>query len=290
MGKASFTGDLPGSAGARLEPVILAQTRVTISLFILAPVLLALRGRDALSLDGRNILRCFLLGTLGLAASNFFYYYAIDKTSVATAIVLQYTAPIWVLVYMVARGLQRATPQRVSAVLLAFTGSGLAIGAMTLTAALPFLHFVGVTLNPAGVVAAQLAAVSFAFYNIYGQGLVAKIDRWKVLAYALAGAALFWMVVNPPWKVMAAGYSTGQWTFMAVFALTSMLLPFSFYFAGLQYLDPTRAIVTSCLEPVFAILIAAMFIHERLGFAQVVGIVIVLLATVLIQVPPKTKT
>jgi len=63
----------------------------------------------------------------------------------------------------------------------------------------------------------------------------------------------------------------------------SVLLPFSFYFAGLQYLDATRAIVTSCLEPVFAIVLAAAFVGESLEPVQVVGIGVVLIATVLVQ-------
>ena len=69
------------------------------------------------------------------------------------------------------------------------------------------------------------------------------------------------------------------------FSITSMLLPFSCYFAGLQYLDPTRAIVTSCLEPVFAILFAASFVHEAVGWVQAVGVFIVLVATILVQLP-----
>jgi len=71
--------------------------------------------------------------------------------------------------------------------------------------------------------------------------------------------------------------------------MLSMLLPFSFYFAGLQYLDATRAIVTSCLEPVFAILIAAAFLGEGLGPLQVVGVVVVLTASIVVQLPEKSS-
>jgi drug/metabolite transporter (DMT)-like permease len=76
---------------------------------------------------------------------------------------------------------------------------------------------------------------------------------------------------------------------MAVFAVISILLPFSFYFIGLQYLDATRAVVTSCLQPVFAILFAAAFISESLHWLQLVGIVIVLAASVAIQLPDKAR-
>ena len=75
-------------------------------------------------------------------------------------------------------------------------------------------------------------------------------------------------------------------TLIAAFGL---LLPFSLYFAGLHNLGPTRAIVTSCLEPVFAVAGAAIFVGETARPLQVMGIVIVLVATVLVQLPDKEQ-
>ena len=43
--------------------------------------------------------------------------------------------------------------------------------------------------NTLGVVAAELAAISFAFYNVYGQHLLQIYQRWTVLVYSLLGAA-----------------------------------------------------------------------------------------------------
>jgi drug/metabolite transporter (DMT)-like permease len=72
-----------------------------------------------------------------------------------------------------------------------------------------------------------------------------------------------------------------------LFATISMLIAYSFYYAGLQHLDATRAIVTSCLEPVFAIVIAAVYLGEALTWTQAVGVVVVLLATIIVQLREK---
>jgi drug/metabolite transporter (DMT)-like permease len=288
LGRAVFTGRLfaGGQALRPIDPLILAQSRTTISLLILLPILL-LKGRSSLRLRRRHLVQFFLLGILGLAASNYFYYFAIQKTSVATAIVLQYVAPVWVLLYMLARRLQRPTMRRVSGVVLAVLGCGLAVGELAAQRGFPWLAISGVRFNTVGVVAAELAAISFAFYNVYGQHLLQIYQRWTVLVYSLLGAAVFWQLVNPPWRVIAQHYSGGQWLFMAVFAVTSMLVPFSLYFTGLQHLDPTRAIVTACLEPVWAILLTALILGELVSPMQVVGIVVVLSATILVQRPER---
>ncbi len=288
MGRAMFTGRFSGGAYVLrpIDPLILAQSRSTIALLTLAPLLLVMN-RPALHVRRNHLAQFFLLGILGLAGSNYFYYFAIEKTTVATAIVLQYVAPVWVLLYMLARRRQRPTAMRVSGVVLAVVGCAFAVGEIAARNSFPWLAISGVRFNKLGVIAAELAAITFAFYNVYGQHLVKVYRRWTVLVYSLLGAAVFWIVINPPWKIAAQHYSSGQWLFMLVFSITSMLIPFSLYFTGLQYLDPTRAIVTACLEPVWAILLTAIILGEWVSPMQVLGILVVLAATVLVQRPDR---
>jgi drug/metabolite transporter, DME family len=220
LGRAAFTGHLlPGGASlGNIDPLILSQSRATLSLAVLLPVLLARRGTSVLRVPRRDLLQFILLGVLGVAASNYLYYVAIQRTNVATAIVLQYTAPVWVLLYTVVRGAQRPSLRRGTAVGLAVVGCALAVG---------LVGSGGFRMDTIGVVAALLAAFSFAFYNVGGHRVLARYDRWKVLLWVLAATATFWIFVNPPWKIIAAHYGRQQWGFMLVFSLVSVLGPFS---------------------------------------------------------------
>jgi drug/metabolite transporter, DME family len=273
---------LSASALRPIDPLILSQTRTTFSLLVLLPLLVGLQGWQRIKLPARDLAYCFLLGTLGVAVSNYFYYVAIQRTNVATAIIVQYTAPVWVLFYVVARGQQKLTAQKVAAVALAVTGIALVIdllGARSGSA---------LRLDAYGIIAALLASFSFAFYNVAGHRILARYDRWRVLIWTLTAASAFWMVVNPPWKIAAAHYAPTQWLFLFVFSMISVLGAFSLYFLGLQHLEPTRAIIASCLEPVFSILLAALLLGEVLRPIQTVGIVFVLAAIVIVQRPSRS--
>ena len=280
LGRAVFTGKLRigGEVVGKMDALTIAQGRVTFSCLVLLLILMTRRGVRFLLLPARDIVQLVLIGTLGMAASNYFYYLAIQRTNVATAIIVQYTAPVWVLLYMVGRGLQKPTLKRIGAVGLAVAGIALVID---------LIHGSGFRLDRIGVGAALLAALSFSYYNIAAHGVLARYDRWKILLWTVFVATVFWAVVNPPWKVAAAGYSSRQWIFLAGFSLISMLGPFSCYFAGLQHLEPTRAVIASCLEPVFSILIAAVALGEKVNAMQIAGIALVLLAIVLAQLPER---
>jgi drug/metabolite transporter (DMT)-like permease len=276
FGKAIFNGSL-FAGHALISPVVLTQTRTSFAVLVLAPFLLVRFGRRIFRINRSDLTLCFLVGTLGVACSNYFYYLAVQKSTVSLAITVQYTAPVWVLVYMVVRGRERATVQKSAAALVAMTGTALAIG----------VFHSNVQLSAVAVASALLASFGYAFYNIAGQGLVTRNHQFTVMFYVLLSSALLWLVVDPPWRLVAQHYSREQWEFLFAFACLSMVLPYMLYLSGLKYLDPTRAVITSCLEPVSAILFAVLFVNETLRALQVAGIVAVLAATVMVQIKPR---
>lgn len=277
-----FTGKfaLSGESAHPIDPLILSQTRTSFSLLVLLPILVGRRGWQRIKLPTPDLVQCLIIGMLGVAASNYFYYVAIQRTSVAIAIIVQYTAPVWVLLYVVARGQQKLTLQRVSAVAIAIAGIVLTIGVVGSKSTL--------RLDSYGFLAAVLASFSFAFYNVGGHRVLVRHDRWRVLIWTLTSASVFWLIVNPPWKVVSSHYTLEQWAFLFVFSIISVLGSFSLYFLGLQHLEPSRAIIVSCLEPVFSILLAAFLLGEGLRLIQTLGIVLVLTAIVIVQLPERT--
>jgi drug/metabolite transporter (DMT)-like permease len=271
FGKGLFEG-LLFARDPLITPVVLTQARTTFAALLLTLFLLVRYGTEFFRISKQDLLLCALTGTLGLAGSNFFYYWAIQKTTVAVAITVQYTAPVWVFLFMVVWGRQKATWTRIFAVALALAG-----------VALVKFFSAEIKLSALGVGAAMLAAFSFSFYNIVAQGLVTRNHPLKIMAYTLLSSAVLWLIVDPPWRLAARPYTGRQWEFLFLFACLSMLLPYVLYFNGLRFLDPTRAVITSCLEPVFATILAAVFVHEAVTVLQIVGIGAVLVATVMVE-------
>ena len=255
-----------------VDTVLLVQTRVTFSVVIMACVL-ALFRRDLLRVKARDLWRMALLGVVGIAGANYTYYVVIKEASVAVAILLQYTAPLFVMAYAAFTREEELTAAKVAAALLALAGCYCAVGGFGAASGLP-----------AGALAIGIcAAICFAFMTVFTRHLLARYSIWTVTLYGFGFASLFWLVVNPPWRVVAESPSGETWLGLFGLALISVLFPYSLFFAGLRHVVPSRAIIISTLEPVTAIVTAAIVAGEKFAFLQGAGATMVLGAIVMLQ-------
>ena len=255
------------------EPLILVQMRVTLSFAVLFLFFLTTNPR-LLRFNLRDIPHVLIVGILGVAGSNYFYYAAIKETNVSTSILVQYTAPIMVMVYTVIFQKERLSAMKLSALVLSIGGIILAVGAYDPAVIQGSLK---------GIIFALLAAVSFSIFNISGKSLTQKYSIWTGLIYLLLAATLFWSFINTPMDIINAGYSTEDWKVFGIIALISILIPYSLYYYGLKHIQSSKAIIISTLEPVIAIIAEWLFLNGRMGPLQIIGACSVIAAIVLLQ-------
>lgn len=256
-----------------IDPLIIVQTRVSFAFIILFSFLVILN-RPALKIKWSHSYKFALLGILGVAGPNFTYYYSIKLTTVATAILLQYTVTVMVMLYGILILKESSAWYKWLALLLSLAGCFLAVGGFEPEA----FH-----VNKLGLILGLLSAVTFAFLNIYGKILSSQYTRWTMMVFAFGFASLFWLIVNPPWKILAQNYSSQQWLIFVGFSMISILIPYIFYFLGLKYLQASRVIIISTLEPIVAILSAFIILGEFMSLPQILGGIMVIGAILLLQ-------
>ncbi len=257
----------------QVDMLVLVQMRMTLSCILLLAFFLLFR-RDFLRIDPKDLWRFALLGIVGIAGSNFTYYGAIRATNVATAILLQYMAPLLVLAYAAAAKTESLSFVKVAAAFISLAGCFLAVGG---------IGGDGIAVNSQGLFYGIAAAFCWAFTNVMLGKLLARYRVWTVILYAFICASLFWQFFNPVWSIAAAGYSFEEWRTFLIVAIISILIPHSLYITGAQYLTPTRSIITATFEPTVAIVSAYLVLGETLSPLRIVGAVLVVAAIVLLQ-------
>jgi len=252
---------------------------VTFSALILCGLLLAIKP-ELLRIRANDLWRFGLLGVVGVAGANFFYYFAIKESTVATAILLQYTAPFMVLAYSVAIHEERFTPVKLVAASISLAGCYLAVGGYQMALS---------QLTPLALASALGSAFCFAFMIVYSRLLLRRYSRWTTIFYAFVAASIFWAFVNPPWRGGMSDHPASLWGTLIVFAVFSILLPYALFIGGLRYIVPTRTIIIGTVEPIVAIVSAALLLGEYLTLVQTVGALFVLLAILLLYVRPEEE-
>jgi drug/metabolite transporter (DMT)-like permease len=258
----------------QVDTLILVQMRMTLSCVVLLAFFLLFK-RRLLRVGLKDLYRFALLGIVGMAGSNFTYYFNIRQTNVATAILMQYMAPLLVLVYAAVSGDESLTFRKIAAALVSLAGCFLVVAGRDFSLA---------GIGPAGLLSGCGSACCWAFTNIWLRRLVKRYNIWTCLIYAFIFASLFWLVIDPPWRIIAAAYPADLWGIFFVFAMISILIPHSFYFAGIRRLTASRAIITATFEPVVAILSAFLILREELTAVQLGGGAVVLAGVAILQI------
>ena len=256
-----------------VDPLLLVVVRAYLATLTLFGVLAAV-APDQLRIRRRDAWLAAIVGVGGLLTNNFLYFEALHLTSVATALLLQYQAPILVALYTVLVQRQRLSKRLVASLVLAVAGCALVVRAYDPAVLRP---------NLLGVVAGLGTAVTFTFYILTSRAALKTMRAWTLLAYAYLFASLAWAVVIPPWKILGRGFPPETWLAFAVIATVGTVIPFGLFISGLKYLPPTQASIVSMLEPVVATIAAYLILGETLLPLQIVGGGLVLAGVVMVQ-------
>jgi drug/metabolite transporter (DMT)-like permease len=257
-----------------VTPFQLVQLRTTISAALLFLIFFFTKP-ELLKISPKDIVYFIVLGTVGMAAVQFTYFFAISKIHVAAAILLEYMAPILIALHAVIYARDRLSMTTVTAIAVAVIGCYFVVGAYNLDL---------LSMNRLGILSGLGAAVSFAWYSVHGEYGMRRYDPWTVLFYALLFAAVAWNILHPPLGAFFKDYSPVAWGWIFFIATMGTIVPFACYFHGVNLIRSTRASITAILEPISAGLFSYIFLNETMEALQLFGGVLVIGAIVLLQI------
>jgi len=259
------------------DTLILAQTRTSLT-FVLLLLFFLFKNRDVFKIHTEDIWKFAVLGVVGISLTNYTYYFTAKESSVATAILVQYTAPVWVVLYSVYI-IKEEQFDRITCISLLFglVGCFFAVTAGSMQS---------VNLRGWAIVTGPISAFTFAYQIVATKQLLKRYSVWTMLVYMFGFSALFWLCVNPPWNIIAKNYTVQDWGIFWMFSIISILIPQTAFASGLKLLDASTAGIIGILEPVVAIVAAFFMLGESLGVVQLLGAALVVAAVGLLQLHP----
>jgi DME family drug/metabolite transporter len=259
---------------AGVAPLELAEARAVIAAVGFVVLDLRIRDRRRAATSRRAIVLTLGLG-LSIALVNGTYYLAIDRLSVAVAVVLQYTAPVLVVSWTALAGGRSPAPEVLAALIAGVAG-------VVLVVELPS-GAVG-DLDGVGIAFGLASAALFASYSLLGEQLGATFGALGAMSRAFLVAAGFWVLYQVPFGWPAELFEPSNLAGVLFVGLAGTLSPFLLYVWGIRRVRAERATIAATLEPVLAALFAWVFLGQSLGPLQISGGVLVCGAVALLQV------
>jgi drug/metabolite transporter (DMT)-like permease len=261
--------------------------RVAIAALVVLPFGIAsLHGRwDAVHRNARLIL---VFGAVAVAGAQFCYFSAVQHMEVGPAILIEYTAPAAVVVWMWLRHGQRPGP-------VTLIGAGLA--ALGLVLVLDLLS--GADLSLTGVLWALAAMVGAATYFIVSADEDNGLPPMALAAGGLVAGgvvlALLGLVGVMPMdtstvSVEYAGRTVEWWVPLVLLGVVTAALPYTSGIAGIRRLGSRLASFVALLEVVASVVFAWLLLDQLPLPVQLLGGLLILAGVVCVKLGERDTT
>ncbi|CAB4739156.1 MAG: EamA family transporter [Actinobacteria bacterium] len=255
----------------------LTQIR-TFGAFLVLFIYVYLKNKQLLKIKTKELPILIVFGIFGFAAVNLLYFLAIQRLNVGIALIIEFTAPIWIALWM--RYIQKKLVSK-----LMWWGLVIGLTGLVLIAQV----WRGLTLDGLGVIFAVLDAFALTIYFLVGEKLVGVKSSEATMAWGLGISSAFFAIIQPWWtfpfeKMGSVVDLTGRLsgislpTFYLVLwvILFGTAIPYFLVLNGLRGLSAATTSSIGMLEPVFGGIFAWIFLYEKLNFTQSVGVIVVL--------------
>jgi len=255
----------------------LTQIR-TIGAFLVLFIYVYLKNKSSLKIKAKELPILIIFGVFGFAAVNLLYFLAIQRLNVGIALIIEFTAPIWIALWM------RFIQKKLISKLLWW---GLVIGLTGLVLIAQVWR--GLTLDGLGVTFAILDAFALTLYYLIGEKLVGVKSSEATMAWGFGVSSAFFAIIQPWWtfpfeKMGSVVELTGRLSGISLPTFYLVLwvivfgtaIPYFLVLNGLRGLSAATTSSIGMLEPVLGGIFGWIFLYENLNFTQSVGAVVVL--------------
>ncbi len=217
----------------------------------------------------------FALGGLGLFGTSSCYYASMQMTSISTAVVLMYTAPIFVTVFSVIFMKEKLTVLKIISIACMLAGCCFVSG---LVGGFKF-DFVGILLG-------LLSGVAYATYNVATKiAVMRKNSSVTASFYSIMFMAVFALAFCSPWEIPQYVAKNPAITvpFIIGLGVITHVVPYLLYSNAMSYLPAGTTTAMGIIEPMSATLFSVFVYQEVLDVWAIIGIILILFAVFLLS-------
>lgn len=208
------------------------------------------------------MLACGILFASDIAVWNI----SIQNSTATQATLLTNLSPIWVGVFSLIFLKFRPRKSFWLGTLIALIGMTVFVGVDTiLNLQLDFAFFLGV-----------LSGVLYALYILVSKSVLEKLEVITFITYSMIFSTIFLFIINVAFGEQFFGFSNKAWVSLFVQGIVCQLIAWLLISYSTQKMRATRVSLSLLSQAIFATILAAIFVNEKITSVQMIGSVIIL--------------
>ncbi|MDR7639816.1 EamA family transporter [Staphylococcus argenteus] len=208
------------------------------------------------------------------------YMASINTGNAAIATLLQYIAPVYIIVWFVLRGVAKLTLFDVLAIVMTLVGTFLLLTNGS---------FSNLVVNPASLFWGILAGVALAFYTIYPSELLNRYGSILIVGWAMLISGIAMNLRHPIWQINISEWGLSTILFLLFGIIGGTALAFYFFIDSLQYISAKETTLFGTVEPVVAVIASSLWLHVAFKSFQIVGIILIMILILLLSLKKQPK-
>lgn len=257
----------------------LVSVRLVIAGLLMLATVVARQKGDTMAVwkNKKDAFQLILFGLFGMAFCQLTYYMAVEKSNAGTATVLQYTAPVMIMIYMSVKKKKAPKAIEMTALVLALAGT-------FLLATHGNVH--SLTMSVEALVLGLLSAVAMILYNLLPGTLMDRYGTFCIVGWGMLIGGIFLCAAVQPWHV------EGIWDWktvacMAVVICVGTIMSFGTYMEGVRLIGASRASLFASVEPLTATAATVIFMQVAFSGMDLAGFFCIIAAVILLSLPAK---
>ncbi len=262
-----------GSNGVVANQIDLTSYEIVFLRSLLGGILLTamffFRKQELTVLQHKKDLLLIAASGLAMAADWLLLFEAYQKIGVSLGMLINYCGPVIVIVLSPILFKERITLLKLCAVAVALAGVFLISGKAAITGASGW-----------GLVCAGLSALAYAamvIFNKLSRQVTGLENSMFQLLFALIAVAIFVVYKQGIHIEIAAD----DWLPILILGFVNTGIGCFFYFSSIGNLPVQTVAICGYLEPLSAVLLSVIFLHEAMGFVQILGATMIIGGTLL---------
>ncbi|MGV8915550.1 MAG: DMT family transporter [Kaistella sp.] len=243
--------------------LISAFYRMAIATAVLLPFALY---KNKLKLDNIKMLLPIMACGILFASDIAVWNVSIQNSSATQATLLTNLSPIWVGIFSLLFLSFRPRKSFWLGTVIALVGMTIFVGIETiLELKLDFAFFLGI-----------LSGILYAIYILVSKTVLEKLEVVTFITYSMIFSTIFLFIINVIFGESFFGFSDKAWVSLLIQGIVCQLIAWLLISYATQKMRATRVSLSLLSQAIFATILAALFVNEKITGIQIIGSGIIL--------------